>query len=538
MVFKKLLKTKILPASLSLALLCQTGYGVGAAATTLIEPGHWSAGIVSSLNKLGMFGDMGASFLKDGFDPDKPLTRGECAALLVSLQPKTLRSDALSPQAPFTDMNELSPEMKNAVTAAYNMKIFSGVQTPDGLKALGLNHITKEEMAALAGRMLDAKSQKPLTFADTKDISPWAYEYVAALADKGVVKGYDNKFNPKAQITRAEGASMIYAAINSGLVQVDAASRFAGRGNAGYSDGSKLDAMFFNPVGLALYKDSAILVADSENHMIRKITDGYVSTVSGFVNGVNDGINSSPGYYDGSSSQARIGLPNKMFYHDVSDKIFFTDSLNNTVRYIDRLGTVYTLSGSGKAGFTNGAGNQSTFNSPGGIAIDSKGNIYVCDTLNNSIRKITQSGATSTFAGSQAEGYRDGKLTEALFNQPFGIVIDKNDIMYITDSGNSKIRKISGDNVTTVAGGFNSPKGLTLSPGGVIYVADTGGYAIRSVSASGDVKTVAGGLLPGAGDESFQLRTQFNQPTDVLYADGALYVSDKYNNMIKKIKID
>ena len=185
------------------------------------------------------------------------------------------------------------------------------------------------------------------------------------------------------------------------------------------------------------------------------------------------------------------------------------DSTNHTLRQISSGGVVTTFAGSaGSTGTTDATGTAARFNLPNGVAVDGSGALYVTDTTNNSIRKITASGVVSTLAGTPGvSGYADGTGAGALFNHPTGVALDGSGNIYVADTGNSTIRKISsGGVVTTLAGlptiggkrdgansdaWFNQPKSLVVDSSGNVYVADTGNAAIRKITASGVVSTLS-----------------------------------------------
>jgi prepilin-type N-terminal cleavage/methylation domain-containing protein len=217
---------------------------------------------------------------------------------------------------------------------------------------------------------------------------------------------------------------------------------------------------------------------------------------------------------------------------------------NNTV-------TVSTFAGSGTQGYLDGTGTGAQFNTLRGIAIDSAGNVYVADTNNQRIRKISPSGVVTTLAGSGTAGYLDGTGTAAQFRSSFGIAVDSAGNVYVGDWGNHRIRKISPSGVvTTLAGSgtagyldgtgtaaqFNQPSGIAIDSTGVVYVADCENHRIRKVTSSGVVTTFAGsgiaGYLDGTGTAA-----QFDNPCGVAIdtTTDTIYVADGLNNRIRKI---
>ena len=121
---------------------------------------------------------------------------------------------------------------------------------------------------------------------------------------------------------------------------------------------------------------------------------------------------------------------------DSKGNIYLADKDNHLIRKITPKGEASILAGNGKPGYRDGIGEEAQFNAPHDVAVDSKDNIYVADTLNNCIRKITPEGEVSTFAGSGKPGYRDGKGKEAEFYLPIGVSVDSDDNIYVADNSN------------------------------------------------------------------------------------------------------
>jgi serine/threonine protein kinase, bacterial len=166
----------------------------------------------------------------------------------------------------------------------------------------------------------------------------------------------------------------------------------------------------------------------------------------------------------------------------------------NKIRKVTPGGIVTTLAGSGAWGFADGLGSAAIFDSPSGVAVDGAGNVYVADTLNNRIRKITPGGLVTTLAGSGSSGGADGTGTAASFLHPAGMTIDGSGNLYVGDTGNNKIRKVTPDGVVTTLGGsgqvghadgtgsaasFARPWGVAVDGSGSVYVADALNHAIR-----------------------------------------------------------
>ncbi|MDP4272315.1 MAG: YDG domain-containing protein, partial [Bacteroidota bacterium] len=265
---------------------------------------------------------------------------------------------------------------------------------------------------------------------------------------------------------------------------------FAGSGKAGFKDGYQTEAMFYYPTGLAIDKNGNLFVADTYNHRIRKISpNGIVSTIAG---------SGKSGNIDGQSNNACFNFPMSVV-SDNSGNIFVTDFGNCTIREISEDGNVSTFAGSGFISDVDGIGTDASFNYPTGITIDNLGNLFVVDRGNNKIKKITPDHTVFTFTGNGQSGQIDGSADIAQFNNPYGISIDQNGNLYVTDVDNNAIRKISTTgNVSTITGqgiagstdGFiknatlNSPSGIAVDTNGVIIFADQLNNKIRKITRS------------------------------------------------------
>ncbi len=235
-----------------------------------------------------------------------------------------------------------------------------------------------------------------------------------------------------------------------------------------------------------------VYVADTGNNTIRKITpDGVVSTLAGLAG--------HPGSKDGIGTNARFRNPWGVAVDDTGN-VFVADMSNDTIRKITPSGLVSTLAGqAGMTGSLDGFGSQARFNAPYGVAVDSAGNVYVSDSANDTIRKITPDGVVSTLAGLPGyAGSTDGNGNDARFWNPQGLAVDDRGNIYVADTGNNTVRKITPTGVVTtlagLAGGsgatdgsrkdtcFNSPSGVAVDRTGNIYIADTGNHAVRRIA--------------------------------------------------------
>ena len=314
----------------------------------------------------------------------------------------------------------------------------------------------------------------------------------------------------------------------------------------GSTNGLGANARFSSPYGVATDSAGNIYVADSGNSMIRKITpNGLVTTVAGKAG--------QSGNTNGSTTNARFSYPQGLVV-DSSGNIYVADSEDQTIRKITLAGVVSTFAGMPNfSGFTDGASNVARFFLPAGIALDSSNNVYVADSQNNTIRKITPAGVVSTIAGTaRASGNVDGFTNKALFNFPTGIALDASNNVYVADSFNSSIRKITPSGlVSTFAGSktglvgavdgftnnarFFQPTALTVDKSGNLYVADSGNQQIRMITPAGLVTTLAGSVNGLGSTDGAGALARFNRPQGIAVdAAGDIYVADTGSATIRK----
>ncbi|MGM9475217.1 DUF6443 domain-containing protein [Pedobacter sp. GSP4] len=273
-----------------------------------------------------------------------------------------------------------------------------------------------------------------------------------------------------------------------GAVSANAtATTLAGTGNSGSSNGSGGSASFYTPLNTAVDLHGNVYVADGDNHLIRKITPlGVVSTLAGA---------GYPGYADGQGTSAQFQHPSAIVV-DAAGVVYVSDQQNHRIRKITPSGAVTTFAGNGSPGFANGTGTGASFSSPIGLALDTDGNLFVADYGNHRIRRVTPGGNVTTFAGTGTAGNMDGPA---------------------------------------LASSFRNPMGLCFDVGGNLYVADRLNHSIRKINISGSVSTVAGngaaGFTNGAGTGA-----SFNYPNGVAAdAFGNIFVADQLNHSIRKV---
>jgi sugar lactone lactonase YvrE len=323
----------------------------------------------------------------------------------------------------------------------------------------------------------------------------------------------------------------------------------AGVGSApsiGSADGTGVAARFEAPLRTALDSAGNIYVADTYNDTIRKITPaGVVTTLAGSAGNY--------GNADGTGTAAQFDHPDGLAI-DTSGNVFVADTYNCTIRKITSTGVVSTLAGSpGAQGSVDATGTNARFALPEDVAVDSSGNVYVADTINYTIRKVTPAGVVTTLAGSTGTaGWQDATGTAALFDNPIGLTIDSKSNLYVADASNDVIRKITSAGVVTTIAGiagyagnidatgtaalFNQPEGIAADSAANLYITDTGNETIRMVTSAGAVTTLAGfagikGHVDGTGSAA-----QFSSPSGLSVDNsGNVYVADAGNNTIRKV---
>lgn len=325
-----------------------------------------------------------------------------------------------------------------------------------------------------------------------------------------------------------------------------AVSTFAGQAqSAGTTDGIAGAAHFNGPRGVAVDASGQIFIADTFNHTIRKISPGGAVTTWA-------GAAGTPGSADGAGGSARFNSPAGLAI-DSSGTLYVADMLNHTIRKISADGTVSTLAGSaGTPGTANGSGSNARFQEPVGVAVDSSGNVFVADSGNSAIRKITPGGVVTTYAGNPGDpGRTDGSTTDARFDGPYGVAVDNSGAVYVADTFNHAIRRISNGSVSTWAGQtgqsgssdgfgasaqFSGPSGIAVDSSGSVYVTETANNLVRVISSATLVSTVAGSAGNDGSTDGSGIDARFSAPYGIAVGPAStIYVSDTVNNTVRKL---
>ncbi|MCP5533968.1 MAG: hypothetical protein H7A48_12420 [Akkermansiaceae bacterium] len=222
---------------------------------------------------------------------------------------------------------------------------------------------------------------------------------------------------------------------------------------------------------------------------------------------------------------------------DAAGNLYIADTLNHRIRKITPGGVETTFAGTGSAGFADGPGTTAQFNEPVGIVVGAGGTIYVADSNNHRIRAITAAGTVSTFAGLGSPGFTDGVPAAARFNLPSGLAINANGTLHVADRGNNRIRKVGPDGtVSTLASGFDGPFGVAIDAAGTAYVTEASGHAIHKVATNGTTTLFAGSAAVSGMVDDTGAAARFSGPSGLAFrADGTLLVADTGNHRIRAI---
>lgn len=310
------------------------------------------------------------------------------------------------------------------------------------------------------------------------------------------------------------------------------ASTLAGSGSVGSNDGIGSAASFNAPNAVALDNNGNVYVADTGNNEIRMITpSGVVSTLAGSPTLTGD--------RNGTGAYALFDGPRGVAL-DSSGNIYVADEFNYAIRKITPTGVVSTFSGAG----------VNAMYQPHGVTVDSSDNIYVVDTNDNQIRMITPAGVATILAGagSGTQGYINGTGTAAHFHFPTGAAVDNSGNFFVSDASNNSIRKITQAGVVSTFAGviidgtgtgasFYQPQGVAVDSSGNVYVAD-GNNEIRMVTSAGTVSTLAGSSTSYGNTNGLGVLASFKGGNGIAVdSSGNVYLADTGNNEIRKLTL-
>jgi sugar lactone lactonase YvrE len=351
------------------------------------------------------------------------------------------------------------------------------------------------------------------------------------------------------QYVAADRAGDLFFVDQNVVLRLDTATRlltlYAGNGTTGFSgdNGPAIAAQFSSVSGVAVDVASNVYIADYGNNRIRRVSNGVITTIAG---------NGTQGFSGdgGPAISARLYDPEDLTV-DSSGNLYIADIGNNRIRKVSN-GVITTVAGNGMGGFSGDNGPATNAGLSGrGMAVDSAGALYIADSGNFRIRKVS-TGVITTVAGNGAQGFSGDNrpATSAQLNGPADVAVDSTGNLYIADPGNRRIRKVSNGVITTIVGGglllgdnasamsaeLLVPLGVALDSAGNIYIADPGYNLIREVSGGVIVTVVGNGVRSFSGDNGAATSAQLYQPGgSAPDSVGNLYIADDVNNRIRKV---
>ncbi len=338
--------------------------------------------------------------------------------------------------------------------------------------------------------------------------------------------------------------AIIIAIICAGVSHSQTIATVAGNGATGFSGdgGAATSAALNHPRGLAVDAGGSLYISDTDNYRVRRIAaNGIISTFAGtgVTNATGDG---------GAAVSAAISDATGLAF-DRAGNLYIADAGNRRIRKITPGGVISTFAGTGIQGFDGdgGAATSARLNRPTSITFDLAGNMFIADSSNHRIRRVSTSGTITTIAGNGRDAFAGdgGAATNASLSFPLGVAVDGSGNVYIADAGNNRIRRINTSGViSTVAGNgagrfagddgqaatasINIPSDVALDAAGTLYIADSGNNRVRVVSAAGIITTLAGtGVDSFSGDGGPAGAAALNYPWGLtIDSSGTLYIAD------------
>ena len=351
-------------------------------------------------------------------------------------------------------------------------------------------------------------------------------------------------------------AAVVAATGAFGVSSSDTITTIAGTGQAGYSGdgGQAISAKLDSPDGVAVDGQGNAYIADLRNGRVRKVSrDGTITTFAGTGTWGSSGDG-------GLATSAQLNGPEGVAV-DGQGNVYIADRENYRVRKVTPGGTITTFAGGGKPGFLGDGGlaTLATLRRPSGVAVDGQGNVYIADRDNSRVRKVSPGGTITTFAGTDKEGFAGdgGPANSALLYRPDGVAVDGSGNVYIADTFNNRVRKVSpGGTISTFAGtgacsaagdgGLATaarvcqPRGVAVDRQGNVYIADTNSSRVRKVSPGGTITTFAGtgSCGSGIGNGGPATAAELCGPSGVAVdAQGNVYIVETIRSRVRKVTV-
>jgi len=306
------------------------------------------------------------------------------------------------------------------------------------------------------------------------------------------------------------------------------------------------------PVGVAVDRDGIVYIADEAGYRVRKVDlKGTLTTTAG---------TGEQGFSGDGGPAPAAGLVDPVAVtSDSSRNVWIADYLGHRVRRVSPSGVITSAAGTGRAGFSGDTGPAASarLNRPRGVATDVYGNVYIADSLNHRVRKVDRRGSITTVAGTGIRGHSGdrGLATLAQLDTPAAVTVDDEGNLYIAEQGSHVIRMVrpdgfilavagtgvggySGDGGPATTARLDSPSGVAADSRGNLFIADTNNHRVRRVTPDGTIDSVAGTGTPGfGGDRGPAAEAQLRQPSAVVVdrVSGALYVADTANRRVRKL---
>lgn len=513
--------------------------------------------VIAWLEKMG-FLDQDFSIKGIKKNPKKVITRQEYVSVLM-LASGEKGSTTLAKKLNYADKNKISKKLSKYMGTAYAYGVLPEIKSTGKTYLKPTSTLTKQMAAYYMARCFNMHLDLEMTeYKDYSKISNSCAPYVTALVRRNLMSGETKtQLSPTKKMTWADAGRLIQKAYETGCFGVQNVFMVVGGDQVGsYNNDNTLQ--YASGITKDSYGD-VIYVADTNHNQIKQIKNGVTTVLVGKETTIQPDGSMIGGYVDGNFKDAMFHHPTSICA--VGDGIFVLDEGNQVIRYIDLINKkVTTYAGSGLVGHRDGEKTEASFSNPKDMVVKD-GEVYIADTGNQCIRKIDTKGIVSTVAGKPGkEGYQDGEVANAMFCQPTGIEVS-GDTIYVADCGNQRIRKIFDGMVSTVAGSgeekdansneylggyadgtvsdaqFRYPTHIELDTQGNLYVSDTGNGMIRKITE--DTVTTVAGFGNCVTKGQFNWQDYLVAPNYLMISDDGttLYISDSFKNQVIALTI-